>query len=260
MSLRMSARVDVEAVPGRSPYQRFRSRVCDGDARPAQPKRPSTYSRVRGSGPVTPLREQVLGRADLDALAAEEEGGAVGEASRLLHEVGDKHDRHLRACSVLQHVLDAHRRHRVDGDGELVEEQQVGFLRQGTGDRQTLLLTAREQAAERVAVGPSPRPRARLARRQRSTVSSRSRLLPGCRASHGDEGHVVVDAQRQPDGQREDDADACGAARRRCATSARRGRPKTSSSPAHAHATASTQVHAVERAQKTTSCRCSRAR
>ena len=45
--------------------------------------------------------EQLLGLADLDALARQEERGAVGQAPRLLHQVGDQDDGDLAACSSL---------------------------------------------------------------------------------------------------------------------------------------------------------------
>src|SRR5438309_1239482 len=48
---------------------------------------------VFGAG-VAGRGEDLLGRADLDQLPGEHEGGAVRHARRLLHVVSDDHDRH----------------------------------------------------------------------------------------------------------------------------------------------------------------------
>ena len=51
---------------------------------------------------------------------------------------------------LLEHVLDPHRRHGVDGDGELVEAEDLGLVGQGAGDGEPLLLPAGERRAEAV--------------------------------------------------------------------------------------------------------------
>jgi hypothetical protein len=66
-----------------------------------------------------------------------------------LYQIGDQKDGHL-LSEFLEYVLDAHRRHRIHGDGEFVEHQQFGFLRQRARDGQPLLLAAGQQAAERI--------------------------------------------------------------------------------------------------------------
>ena len=78
--------------------------------------------------------------------------GAIGQAPGLLHQVGDEDDRDV-ATQLLEHVLDAHRGHRVDGDGELVEAEDLRLMGQRACDGQPLLLPAgesRAQAAEPV--------------------------------------------------------------------------------------------------------------
>ena len=93
--------------------------------------------------------EEVLGVTDLDALPLEEERGSARESSALLNQVGHEDNGQL-FLEILQHILDAHRGHWIDGDGELVEQQQLWFLREGARDGESLLLSAAEQAAQRV--------------------------------------------------------------------------------------------------------------
>src|SRR5262249_1145224 len=95
--------------------------------------------------------EDLLGLVELDQradrfLAARlqaEEGGAVGDASSLLHVVGDDDDREATFEAVDQ-VLDRAGGNRVEGRGGLVEEEDVGFDRDRAGDAEALLLAAGE--------------------------------------------------------------------------------------------------------------------
>ena len=57
-------------------------------------------------------------------------------------------------AQFLEHILDAHGGDRIDRDGELVEHQQLGILRQRPRNGQALLLAAGQQAAERDRGGP----------------------------------------------------------------------------------------------------------
>ena len=85
--------------------------------------------------------------AHLDA----EEGRHVGHARRLLHVVRDDHDREL-LLQIVDQVLDARRRDRVEGGCRLVHQDHVRLHGDGPGDAQPLLLSARE--AERVVLQP----------------------------------------------------------------------------------------------------------
>ncbi len=51
-------------------------------------------------------------------------------------------------AELTQDVLDAHGGDGVDGDGELVEAEDLGLVREGPGDGEALLLPAREGRAE----------------------------------------------------------------------------------------------------------------
>jgi hypothetical protein len=88
----------------------------------------------------------------LDHLAVPQEHRAVGQRAPA-EQVGDQDDGDLLA-QLLEHVLDAHGGDRIDGDGELVQAQDVRLVRQGRGDGQPLLLPARELGAQAVAAGP----------------------------------------------------------------------------------------------------------
>ena len=72
-----------------------------------------------------------------------EEGRLVGDARRLLHVVGDDHDREA-AFEAVHQVLDRGGRDRVERRGGLVEQQHVGFDRDRARDAEPLLLAAGE--------------------------------------------------------------------------------------------------------------------
>src|SRR5215211_3944420 len=124
----------------------------------------STQKRTRGGlaeaagdvvlGPtVGRLGEERVGAVDLDqqpgAVAGAlgrfgvEEGRAVGDAGRLLHVVGDDHDRVV-LLELLHQVLDAAGGDRVEGRGGLVHQDHVGGDGDGPGDAEPLLLAAGE--------------------------------------------------------------------------------------------------------------------
>ena len=85
----------------------------------------------------------------LDHPRRHEQGRAVRQPPGLLHEVGHEHDGHLR-LQFAEHVLDLHRRDRIDGDGELVEAEQLRPERECSGQREPLLLAAGQPGAEDV--------------------------------------------------------------------------------------------------------------
>ena len=157
---------------------------------------------MRGSRAPPANRSSV--ERDLDQLAVEEERGAVGQAPRLLHQVGDQHDGELRA-QLLEHVLDAHGGHRIDRDRELVEQQEVGILRQCARDGEALLLAAREQASERSQAV------LHLVPQRGAPQAALDQVVElGLAPSAGEpwrQRHVVVDRQRQPDRKREHHSD-----------------------------------------------------
>jgi hypothetical protein len=149
--------------------------------------------------------KQVFGDANLDTFAVEKEGGSIGEAPGLLHQIGDQENRHFLA-QLLENVLDAHRGNRIDSDRELVEHQQIRFLRQRSGDRQALLLTTRQQAAEGVQAILDFVPESRAGQTAlHDDVQVGLVVYP---AQPGRQGHVVVYGHRQAHRQRKDDTDA----------------------------------------------------
>ena len=77
--------------------------------------------------------------ADLDA----EERGHVRDARGLLHVVRDDHDRVL-ALELVDQVLDARRRDRIERRGRLVHEDHVRLDRERARDAEALLLAAGE--------------------------------------------------------------------------------------------------------------------
>src|ERR671915_1542176 len=106
--------------------------------------------------------EDLVGVVELDDAAApvllvvelhREERGLVGHAGRLLHVVGDDHDRVL-ALEVHHQVLDLPRGDRVERRAGLVHQDHVGLDREAARDAETLLLAARH--AEGVGLEPVP--------------------------------------------------------------------------------------------------------
>ena len=143
-------------------------------------------------------------RSSSTMLAVPQEHGAVGQPARLLREVGHQDDGHV-PPQFLEHVLDAHRGHRVNGDGELVEAEDLGLVRKGAGDGQALLLAAGKLGAEAVEAVLHFVPQRRLAQ---ALLDDRVQLAPARHAGAArGEGHVVVDAHGQTHGQRRDHAD-----------------------------------------------------
>src|SRR5215218_8385609 len=119
-------------------------------------RRPPGSAELAGDvllGPLIVRRgEDLVGGGVLDELADplglvraqvdREERGAVRHAGRLLHVVGDDHDREV--LLELEHeLLDAAGRDRVERRARLVHEDDVGLDGERPGDAQPLLLTAR---------------------------------------------------------------------------------------------------------------------
>ena len=114
--------------------------------------------------------------AHLDA----EERGHVRDARGLLHVVRDDRDRVL-ALELVDEILDARRRDRIERRRGLVHEDHVRLDRERARDAEALLLAAGE--AERVLLQTvlDLVPERRACRRTRSTRSSRSFFIPSIR-------------------------------------------------------------------------------
>ena len=131
------------------PYQRFRSRV-------AMRSRPESLIRRSRSRSRRCCRlAGLVGEDDLGAVRARRSRRSRGTwcgrpgggpaASRLVTRMIV-----ISRAQLLEHVLDAHGGDRVDGDGELVEAEDLGLVREGAGDGEALLLAAGERGAEAV--------------------------------------------------------------------------------------------------------------
>ena len=90
--------------------------------------------------------EDLAGRAELDQLAEIHEGGEVRDARRLLHVVGDDHDRVV-GLQLVDQLLDLGGRDRIERRARLVEQDHLGLHRDGAGDAQALLLAAGQAQA-----------------------------------------------------------------------------------------------------------------
>ncbi len=84
--------------------------------------------------------------ADLDQLAVQHEDGGIGDPRRLLHVVGDDHDRHP-LLQLADQLLDPQRRDRVERRAGLIHQQHLGVDRERAGDAKALLLSAGEPDA-----------------------------------------------------------------------------------------------------------------
>src|SRR5688500_13768365 len=89
------------------------------------------------------LHEDLVGHAELHHLAQVHVGGIVRHPRRLLHVMRDDEDRHV-LLEIVDQLLDAGRRDRVERRGRLVEEQDLGMGRESARDAKPLLLPARE--------------------------------------------------------------------------------------------------------------------
>ena len=111
----------------------------------------------------------------------------------------------MSCAQFLEHILDAHGGDRVDGDGELVQAENLRLVRQGAGDGQALLLAAGELGAQAVQAVFDLVPEGGLA--QALLDQAVQFALVGHAGAARGEGDVVVDAQRQADRQRRHHAD-----------------------------------------------------
>ena len=139
----------------------------------------------------------VLGRLDA------EERRAIGHARRLLHVVRHDHDRVV-ALELVDELLDAPARDRVERRGRLVHQQHLGLDGQAARDAEALLLAAREPP--RVAAEPilDLVPERGLPQRALDALVEVALEADRARA----EGDVVADRARERIGLLEDHADA----------------------------------------------------
>src|SRR5438309_7661845 len=118
---------------------------------------------VPGAG-VDGIPEHLLRGVGLDddagrPLLREEERALLRDAHRLLHVVGDDHDRHG-VGELADGLLDAAGRGGVKGRARLVHEEHVRIHGQGAGDAEALLLAAGQGAARLVQAIPHLFPQA----------------------------------------------------------------------------------------------------
>ena len=92
------------------------------------------------------------GRVEGDDPARVDDGDPVAEPLGLLHEVGDQHDGDPAVADRLDQVPGVTAGLRVEPGGQLVEDRDPRVADQRQGDRQPLLLAARELAERGVAL------------------------------------------------------------------------------------------------------------
>jgi hypothetical protein len=153
---------------------------------------------------VARLVEDHVGAVALHHFAVPQEHRAVAQPAGLLGQVGDQDDGDLPA-QFLEHVLDAHGGDGVDGDGELVQAEDLRLVGQRARDGQALLLAAGQPGAQRVQAVLDLVPQRGLAQ---ALLDQAVQLAAVAQAgAAGGEGHVVVDGEGQADRQRGHHAD-----------------------------------------------------
>ena len=120
--------------------------------------------------------EDLVGRALLDQLAEVEEGGALRDARRLLHRVGDDDDAcsSARSSSISSSILRGG--DRVERRARLVHQDHFRADGDGARDAQALLLAAGEAGARLVQAVLDLVPQAGALLQARRTISSSSAL------------------------------------------------------------------------------------
>ena len=143
-------------------------------------------------------------------LAAEEEGGDVGNPGRLLDAV--RHDDHgVLRLQLEERLLDLRRGDRVQAGCRLVQEKDLRFQREAAGDAQALLLAAGKAQGGRVQAVLHLRPEGGLGEAALGDLREpRPVALPGQSRAVD---HVLPHGARQGEGQGEDHADPPAQAR-----------------------------------------------
>src|SRR5215467_5264057 len=96
--------------------------------------------------PVARRREYLAGRVELGQLAQIHERREIRDAGGLLHVMRDDHDRIVR-LELVDQLLDLGGRDRIERRAGLIEQDHLGFHRNGARDAQALLLAARQAQA-----------------------------------------------------------------------------------------------------------------
>src|SRR5215211_5658066 len=96
--------------------------------------------------PVSRRGEYLAGGVEFDQLAEIHKGREVGNPRRLLHVVGDDHDR-IVFLELVDQLFDLGRRDRVERRARLVQQDDLRADRNGAGDAQPLLLSTGEAEA-----------------------------------------------------------------------------------------------------------------
>src|SRR6516165_5401428 len=112
--------------------------ACLGRARSAEP--PGNV--VLGEA-MARVGEDAIGLTDFDQLAEMKVRGALRDAGRLLHGVGDDHDR-VGLAQLIDQVLDARRGNRIERRTGLVHEDYLGLYGDRACDAEALLLASGE--------------------------------------------------------------------------------------------------------------------
>ena len=131
-------------------------------ARSTRPTRRSSTTRRRCSD--ADRGDQLARRAERDDLAVVHDRHAVAQPLGLVHVVRGQQDRPAGLLELLDEIPELPPRLRIEAGGRLVEKEQLGIADERAGERQPLLLPARERADARRRASPraararSPRP------------------------------------------------------------------------------------------------------
>lgn len=98
-------------------------------------------------GRLIELRRDLVRRAESDQVASREEGEAI-TARGLIHVVRGDEDRHPARGEFVDQLPEAATRSRIDARRRLVEEDEIGLVRRGTGQGELLLPSPRERPGE----------------------------------------------------------------------------------------------------------------
>ncbi len=177
---RPSIEVEPDAVPSRCPFEDDGLLAISGPDRRRQRRRGLRQRRRQPALPVADLHRGRPGRADAlgDRATVGDVDDTVGHAFDELVVGHDDAGRALGADQVAQHIQDRLGGRRVELARRLVGEQQRRARRERDGERDALLLAARELVAEGVATSREPDPLqqlldAPLSIRQRARLGGR---------------------------------------------------------------------------------------
>src|SRR5688500_7930518 len=116
------------------------------------------FARVDDTAFRTVSVDELRRGSHLDHAAMLDDGHAIAEPFRLLHEVRREEDRAAPFPDVSHQLPDGAPRLRIEARRELVEEDELGLVNQRERDEQPLLLPAGEVHEPRVALAGEPKP------------------------------------------------------------------------------------------------------